>query len=167
MSGIIKKIGEQTFIVILHLIGTPLFFDRICTAQFLVVKNNNDNDNDNNNNNNNDRKKKNKKNKNNTWKWGRSVNTRTRIDNLTYTSPMSCYMSFLSLPRSSSSASFKWTTVLVFFWKFIEAARLDGRISKVNESVRNRRAEPEGKKSLCGVKSLHLWYVIMLSYRLK
>ena len=96
MSGIIKKIGEQTFIVILHLIGTPLFFDRICTAQFLVVKNNNDNDNDNNNNNNNnnDRKKKNKKNKNNTWKWGRSVNTRTRIDNLTYTSPMSCYMSY-------------------------------------------------------------------------
>ena len=72
MSGIIKKIGEQTFIVILHLIGTPLFFDRICTAQYLVVKNNNDNDNDNdnnnnnNNNNNNDRKKKNKKNKNNT-----------------------------------------------------------------------------------------------------
>ena len=66
MSGIIKKIGEQTFIVILHLIGTPQFFDRICTAQFLVVKNNNDNDNDNNNNNNNDRKKKNKKNKNNT-----------------------------------------------------------------------------------------------------
>ena len=57
---------------------------------------------------------------------------------------------------SSSSASFKWTTVLVVFWKFIEAARLDGRISKVNESVRNRRAEPEGKKSLCGVKSLHL-----------
>ena len=97
MSGIIKKIGEQTFIVILHLIGTPLFFDRICTAQFLVVKNNNDNDKDNNdnyNNNNNDRKKKNKKNKNNTWKWGRSVNTRTRIDNLTYTSPMSCYMSY-------------------------------------------------------------------------
>ena len=72
-----------------------------------------------------------------------------------------------SFGASSSSASFKWTRILVFFWKFIGAARVDGRISKVKESARNSRAEPEGKKSLCGVKSFHLWYVIMPSYRLK
>ena len=62
----------------------------------------------------------------------------------------------ISFGTSSSSASFKWTTVLVFFWKCIGAARFDDRIIKVKESVRNSRAEPEGKKSLCSVKLLHL-----------
>ena len=42
----------------------------------------------------------------------------------------------------------------MFFRKFIGAARLDGRTSRVTESTRISRAEPEGEKSLCGVKLL-------------
>ena len=62
---------------------------------------------------------------------------------------------------TSSSASFEWTAV--FFREFIGAARVDGKISKVTKSARNSRAEPEEEKSLCVLKSLQLWYVIMPS----
>ena len=103
-------------------------------------------------------------NHNNTWKWVRGVNTRTRIENHNYMSPMSSCMSLI-LVFSFSSASFEWKAV--FFRKFIGAARLDGRTSRVTESTRNSRAEPWGEKSSCSVKSLSLWYVIMPSYRLK
>ena len=71
------------------------------------------------------------------------------------------YVTFFG--TTSSSASFEWTAL--FFWEFIGAARVDGRISKVTKRARCSKAEPEGEKSLRGLKSLQLWYVIMPGYR--
>ena len=62
------------------------------------------------------------------------------------------YVTFFG--TTSSSASFEWTAV--FFWEFIGAARVDGRISKVTKRARCSKAEPEGEKSLRGLKSLQL-----------
>ena len=87
-------------------------------------------------------------------------NTYENSESYLHISDVLLYVTFFG--TTSSSASFEWTAV--FFWEFIGAARVDGRISKVTKRARCSKAEPEGEKSLRGLKSLQLWYVIMPGY---
>ena len=81
-------------------------------------------------------------------------NTYENSESYLHISDVLLYVTFFG--TTSSSASFKWTRILVFFWKFIGAARVDGRISKVTKRASCSKAEPEGEKSLRGLKSLQL-----------
>ena len=87
-------------------------------------------------------------------------NTYENSESYLHISDVLLYVTFFG--TTSSSASFEWTAV--FFWELIGAARVDGRISKVTKRARCSKAEPEGEKSLRGLKSLQLWYVIMPGY---
>ena len=91
----------------------------------------------------------------------RCQNTYENSESYLHISDVLLYVTFFG--TTSSSASFEWTAV--FFWELIGAARVDGRISKVTKRARCSKAEPEGEKSLRGLKSLQLWYVIMPGYR--
>ena len=82
----------------------------------------------------------------------RCQNTYENSESYLHISDVLLYVTFFG--TTSSSASFEWTAA--FFWEFIGAARVDGRISKVTKRARNSKAEPEGEKSLRGLKSLQL-----------